>query len=163
VKKTVFSVFAAVLVCHAQEPGGMPSPSALAGHMAPGMEVAGIRAPYYDDAGELQAQLYGGHAKVLEDGRVDIANLRIDIYRNGEVAMVVFAPQCFSQVNEGMQDSGRKVLNISSDGTVLIELDEMSIVGRGFRFNSENNRFEILHDSKVLVKTAAREAKGRVN
>jgi hypothetical protein len=32
----------------------------------------------------------------------------------------------------------------------------MTIVGRGFAWSAEAGRFEILHDSKVLVKQAAK-------
>jgi len=39
---------------------------------------------------------------------------------------------------------------------VLIESGLMTIVGRGFTWSAEAGRFEILHDSKVLVKEAAK-------
>lgn len=149
---------ALALACPAQEHGD--ASSRLSGYMAPGMEVAGIRAPYYDDEGRLKAQLFGGHAKVLDDGATEIANLRIDVYEGDRVAMTIFAPRCTSQVGESSAKPGKQVLAVSSGGEVLIELDAMTISGRGFRFNSENNRFEILQDSKVLVKATARKARG---
>ncbi|NNJ71491.1 MAG: hypothetical protein HKP10_09435, partial [Kiritimatiellales bacterium] len=110
-------------------------------------------APYYDDEGNLQAQLYGGYAKVLENGLADVTNLRIDVYQNDRVALTIFAPHCFTQVVGG---DGAKSLIVFSDGDVLIEMTEMSIIGQGFRFSSTDNRFEILRDSKVLLKESAR-------
>ena len=39
-------------------------------------------------------------------------------------------------------------------------MEQMTIVGRGFRFTSEEIKFEIFHDAKVLLKKAARNAGG---
>jgi hypothetical protein len=40
---------------------------------------------------------------------------------------------------------------------VLIESGLMTVAGRGFTWSAEAGRFEILHDSKVLVKEAAKD------
>lgn len=125
--------------------------------METGMEVAGVRAPYYDDEGNLQAQLYGGHAKILEGGVANVEDLRIDVYQDGVVFMTVYAPQCYTRV---IEKGKKKILSVDSDGDVLIEMNEMTISGRGFRFTSDNNRFEILNDSTVLVKESAHQMKG---
>ena len=69
-------------------------------YLETGMEVAGVRAPYYDDNGELKAQLYGGHAKVLEGGVADVTNLRIDVFQDGEVVMTIFPPRCFTKIDD---------------------------------------------------------------
>ncbi len=121
------------------------------------MEVSGIRAPYYDETGELKAQLYGGHAKILEGGVAQIAHLRIDVFQDGAVFMTIYAPQCFTRM---VEEAGKKRLEVYSEGDVLIELDQMTVSGRGFRFSSTENRFEILHDSKVLVKDSTGDIKG---
>ncbi len=131
----------------------VPSPTKLDEYMESGMEVDGVRAPYYDDDGVLRAQLYGGHAKVLDGGVADVSNLRVDVFKEGVVVMTLFAPQCFTKVEAS--ETG-KVLSVYSEGEVLIEMDQMTIVGRGFNFSSAQNRFEILHDSKVLVKESVR-------
>ncbi len=111
-----------------------------------GMEVSGFRVPDYDDQGTLRAQLYGEHAKVLEKGEVEITNLKIEMYKDGEVAMTVFSPHCFFNM---------ETRQARSEGRVLIESGLMTIVGRGFTWSAEAGRFEILHDSTVLVKKAA--------
>lgn len=124
--------------------------------METGMEVEGVRAPYYDADGKLQAQLYGGHVKVLEGGMADITNLRIDVYEEDKVVMTIFAPQCFSKMIEDKSAPGGEVLSVFSEGEVLIEMESITIFGRGFRFTSAENRFEILNDSKVLIKEDVR-------
>jgi hypothetical protein len=112
-----------------------------------GMEIYGFRVPDYDDQGELRAQLYGGHARVLEDKVVEITNLKIEMYKKDRVAMTVFAPHCFFNI---------KNRRARSEGRVLIESSLMTVEGRGFVWLAEAGRFEILHESRILVKPAAR-------
>jgi len=155
--KYLFSHFIVLLfVCgavRAQATPDVPAPTKLDEYMEAGMEVSGVRVPYYDDDGNLRAQLYGGHAKVLDGGVAGITNLRVDVFQDGEVIMTIFAPQCFTKM---IDQDDKKILSVYSEGDVLIDMEQMSIIGRGFRFSSEQNRFEILHDSKVLVKEVAR-------
>ncbi len=139
----------------ARDTTNAPPTSRLDEYMETGMEIAGVRAPYYDEAGNLRAQLYGGQARMLEGGMADVTNLRIDVYEDGEVAMTVFAPKCLTKVVEKGKE---RILMVESDGDVLIDMDEMTISGRGFRFSSDSNRFEIHSDAKVLVKESARKA-----
>ncbi len=148
----VMGLAVAALACRAQEPA-----SKLDQYMETGMEVSGVRAPYYDEQGQLKAQLYGGHAKVLEGGKADVTNLRVEVYQDGAVAMTLFAPQCFT---EAVKEGGRNTLAVYSDGEVLIEMEQMSIYGKGFRFSSETSRFEILGAAKVIVKESAKKMEG---
>lgn len=150
-------VVLAVSACFAQEQAGAPESSRLDSYLETGMEVSGVRAPYYDDEGKLKVRLFGGHAKILDGGVADVSHLRIDVFEDGEIIMTVYAPQCFSQM---VDKNGRKVLSVHSEGEVLIDMGQMTISGKGFRFTSEQNRFEILGDSKVLVKESARGMKG---
>jgi hypothetical protein len=134
VKKWIFILLAAAaLLCHAQDLGT-------------GMEISGFRVPVYDDDGQLQAQLYGEFAKVLEDDEVDITNLKIEMYKDGKVAMTGFLPQCFFNTETRFA---------KSDGQVLIESESMTVTGRGFVWAFDGGRIEILHESKVLVKESA--------
>ena len=111
-----------------------------------GVEVSGFRLPDYDDDNQLRAQLYGERDKVLEKGVVEIFNLKIELYEDGEVAMIVFSPHCFFNV---------ETREAYSDDHVLVESEMLSLVGRGFTWSAAGGRFKILHDSKVLVKKAA--------
>lgn len=141
----------------AQEASNAPPTSRLDEYMETGMEVAGVRAPYYDEAGNLKAQLYGGHARMLQGGMADVTNLRIDVYEDGKVVMTVFAPKCLTRVVEKGKE---QILAVESDGDVLIDMEQMTVSGRGFRFSSDSNRFEILSDARILVKEAARRDEG---
>ena len=141
-KRILFRGLALVLVCSV----------AVAQDFGTGMEVSGFRVPDYDDQGALRAQLYGGHAKVLEGGEVEITNLKIEMYKDGAVVTTVFLPQCFFNTETHFA---------KSDGRVLIESEAMTVVGRGFVWSAEGGRFDILHESRVLVKAAAKsEMKG---
>lgn len=122
--------------------------TAMGNSLETGMVVEGLRVPYYDENGILQAVLFGGRATALGGGAADITNIRIDLYEDDKVIMTVFAPQCYSRMLE--QDS-KSVLAIESEGDVLIELEGITIVGRGFRFQSDRNRFELLSEAKVIV------------
>ncbi|MBN2162413.1 MAG: hypothetical protein JXR25_03270 [Pontiellaceae bacterium] len=126
----------------------------LDGYMETGMQVSGVRAPYYDEKGNLKAQLFGGHAKMLEGGVADVTDIRIEVYEEGIVVMTLFAPQCFTRV---VEQEGTKVLSVESEGDVLIEMKQVSVSGRGFRFNSSTTQFEILANATVLVESAVDE------
>ena len=112
-----------------------------------GMEISGFRVPDYDEKGQVRAQLYGEHAVVLENREVEITNLKIDMYKDGEVVMTVFSPHCFFNLD---------TKQARSDGRVLIESGLMTVTGRGFTWSATAGRFEILHESKVLVKEEAK-------
>jgi hypothetical protein len=141
----------------AQHTAGVPSLGKFDEYLEAGMEMAGVDAPYYDADGAKRAQLYGGKVKVLVGGIADVSNLRIDVYQDGVSMMTIFAPQCFTKIEDV---DGENVLVVYSDGEVLIDMDQMTVIGRGFNFSSEKNQFEILHDSKVLVKESARGMQG---
>lgn len=127
-------MIATSLLCQAQDLGT-------------GMEITGFRVPDYDEQGQLRAQLFGQYAKVLDGGEVEITNLKIEMYKDSKVTMIVFSPHCFFN---------RDTRQAHSDGYVLIESDLMSVIGRGFSWSADAGRFELFHNSKVLVKEAAK-------
>lgn len=159
-KKAVCHLYVWLLVlgvCAQDKPAAVSSGSKLDKYMEIGAEMAGVDVPYYDESGVRKALLHCGKAKILEGKVADITNLRIDVFEDGKVIMTVFAPQCFTRIAE---EDGKKLLLVYSKGDVLIDMEQMSITGRGFRFTSKENRFEILNDSKVLVKKNARGMQG---
>ena len=119
-----------------------------------GMEVSGFRVPDYDEQGQLRAQLYGEYAKILEGGVAEITNLKIDMYRDGTIAMTAFSPHCFFNMES---------LKAWGSGDVLLESEMMTVVGKGFTCSSALGSFEILKESKVLVKEAAQAGMKEVN
>ncbi|MBN2685514.1 MAG: hypothetical protein JXR40_09570 [Pontiellaceae bacterium] len=131
------------------------STPSLSDLMAGQVEAEGIRVPYYDEEGNLKAMLYGWTAKVLENNVINISELRIDVYKDGKLDASVFAPQCLVHEVKRNEES---ILVAESAGEVLVELDGLTIVGKGFRFRSDQNRFEILNEAKVIVDESARES-----
>ena len=129
--------------------------SVLAGLVDGGMEAEGIRAPYYDEEGNLKALMYGRRAKVLEGEMTDVADLRIDLYKDGKVDAIIYAPQCLAHSKDM---DGQKILIVESEGDVLVEMEGVTLVGRGFQFRSDQNRFKILHDARVIVDEAVRDS-----
>lgn len=154
-------VLAGVWACWAEEDGGA-RPSALSKYIEKGMESSGVRFPLYNEDGSLQAQFFGQRLKVMEGTSVEIINLKVEVYREGRVAATIFAPQCFSNVDISKGTAQGSELFVHSDGEVLIEADEVTFSGRGFKLQTDGKklRFEVLHDSKVLVKEAAQQMEG---
>lgn len=158
-KLTLLSALALTVLCgivSAQVPDVGRSVN-LYDYFDSGDGIEGINVPYYDEDGELQARLFGGFAKLLDDEKVEVTNIRIDVYDEGRVIMTIYAPQCFTALDE---TDDEKVLSVYSGGDVLIEMEQMTVAGRGFRFSSAQNRFEILEDSRVLIKKGVREMEG---
>ncbi len=142
------------LVCNivAAQTASTPSLSDL---VAGEMEAEGVSTAFYDAEGNLKALLYGRHSKVLKNEVVDITDLRIDVYQDGKIDAAIYAPQCLVHFVKRGEET---ILVAESDGEVLVELEGLTIVGRGFRFRSDQNRFEILKDAKVIVEESARES-----
>jgi hypothetical protein len=159
--KTILHSLLILLIClgtvSAQDAANVPTVGKFDEFLAAGMEMVGVGAPYYDSDGAKRAQLYCGYAKVLPGGMADVSNLRIDVFQDGVSIMTIFAPQCFTKIEDA---DGKNILVVYSDGEVLIDMDQMTISGKGFNFSSEENKFEILHDAKVLVKESARGMQG---
>ena len=139
----------------AQEATKAAASDSIAEFMDRGVAVKGVRSPYYDDQGELQAILYGKQAKMLEGDVTDITGLRIDLYKDKKVNATLYAPQCLSHV---VEKSGQSILVVESDGDVMVEMQGIIVVGRGFRFRSDRKRFEILNDARVMVDESVRES-----
>lgn len=119
--------------------------------------VEGFNFTFYDENNVRRAELYAGYAKLLKNEVVDVTNLRIDVYDEGKVIMTIYAPQCFTSIGQAVDE---KMLNVHSEGDVLIEMEQMSIVGKGFRFSSDQNKFEILSDSRIFIRESARSMDG---
>ena len=132
----------------------LPLAELLGKYMEQGMEVPGLKMPYYDEDGALRAQLYCGMTKFVEGDVFDLTNLRVDVYEDGKLFVTVFSPHCFLKLKE--EETGI-VLVVYSEDEVLVDSEQMIMSGKGFRFTSEENKIEIFNGSKVLVKKSARD------
>lgn len=115
--------------------------------------VTGFRVPSYDNEGNLVSQLYGDSARVLPDGAVEIAELRMELYgkstesTNRVIDMRVTSPRCFYDRNTGIA---------TSDAPVRIARDNMVVTGTGFRWAGSAERLEIYSQAKVVLKDVKR-------
>ncbi len=108
-----------------------------------GMELKGFRVPEYNDDSTMKSQLFGERAILRDDGLVEISGLKIELYNIGESNAVVTAPHCLYD---------RNTRNASSDGDVKVEMQEMTLTGKGFLCEGEEYRFSIKSDAKVVLK-----------
>ena len=108
-----------------------------------GMELEGFRVPEYDDDGTMKSQLFGKRALMRKNNKVVITDLRIEFYDAGKSNAVVTAPHC-------LYDRVRQTAK--SPGAVKIEMEEMTVTGRGFTGSGKEQRFTILNDAKVVLK-----------
>lgn len=115
--------------------------------------VTGFRVPTYDGEGRMTSQMYGDSARILPDGAVEIAELRMEFYgkstdtTNRPLDMRVTSPRCFYNRNSGVA---------TSDAPVRISRDNMVVTGTGFRWSSNEERLEIYSQAKVVLKDVKR-------
>lgn len=115
--------------------------------------VSGFRVPSIDKDGNLTSQLFGDSARILANGLVDIAELRMEFYAKGSVMtnrqidMRVTSPRCVYSRNSGVA---------TSDAPVRIARDNMVVTGTGFRWVGSEERLEIFSEAKVVLKDIKR-------
>jgi hypothetical protein len=114
-----------------------------------GMTVEGLRSPFYNAEGERIAELIGGRARMQSPEVADVEHLRIDLFEGIHQTAQLYVPRCQTKVD--MVD-GVKHLVAESDGWVLIVTDAFRMTGRGFRFDTRDERFEVLDEVKILVR-----------
>ncbi len=118
--------------------------------------VTGFRVPTYDGEGRLTSQVFGDSARILPDGAVEIAELRMEFYAkigdstNRALDMRVTSPRCFYNRNTGIA---------TSDAPVRISRDNMVVTGVGFRWSGNEERLEIYEQSKVVLKNVKRDVR----
>jgi hypothetical protein len=116
----------------------------------PVQTVTGFRVPEYDDQNRLKSQLFGDFASVLPDGIIEITQLKIDFYDEGEVVMTVTAPRCRYDQKKG---------NAQSDSDLRITRKNMVVTGKGFSWSGRSERFEIYREAKVVLQDAGGQIK----
>ena len=137
--KWFLSIFAASLLAshvHAQNTGDVQT-------------VSGFRVPSYDQNGEMTSQMFGDYAKILPDGYVEIAQLKMEFYSNEGTNRItnmrVTSPRCIYNRTRG---------TAVSDSDVRIARDDMVVTGTGFLWNNEDQFLKITQNAKVVLKNA---------
>lgn len=134
---------------------------ALAVHVARGQGpreesqvVSGFRVPGFNREGFMTSQLFGDTARLLPNGVVEIAELRLEFYApdpaqpgGRRVEMRITSPRCIYDRATG---------TATSDAPVRIARDNMVVTGRGFRWSTADERLEIFSESKVVIRDLRR-------
>ena len=109
----------------------------------PDAKILDFRFPEYGDDGQLEWVLRGETAQMFpSESRVHITGALVEIYRDGNVDMVVRAPECdYSQ-------DGKKA---STDGPVEITARNLTIRGRGMQWDSASTRMVLERDVHVTI------------
>ncbi|HBA83744.1 MAG TPA: hypothetical protein DCZ95_06585 [Verrucomicrobia bacterium] len=105
--------------------------------------VKEFRLPEYDEKGNLKSETLGDYAKVKPDGVTEITNLKMNMYKDGQVEASVTAPNCTLDPNGG---------RAGSEGPVRISRENMVITGEGFYWSKSKERIQIFKNVKVVLK-----------
>jgi len=106
-------------------------------------EITGFRVPEFDASGVLKSEIFGEKAKPLPGSEfIRITGLRILMYKNKEVESTLTADHC---------TISRKDRSAFSNADVRIERGNVVITGKGFRWNPESQRIEILNTFHMVM------------
>ncbi len=134
--KGVLKTVGALAVLVALESGAQKPP--LAPH-----RIEGFRLPEYDENGRLKSQVLGEVAEMRADGRIDITDLRIEIFRSGQKEGTIRADRC-------VFDPDKR--SAQSDTAVSIETERLLITGMGLQWEAEGQILRILNQARVELK-----------
>jgi hypothetical protein len=101
-----------------------------------------FRLPEFGTNGVKKSEIFGDRAAISPDGRVNIAGLKILVYREGVVEGTLDSAECVFD---------RQEKNAVSDAGVTIRRGNMLVTGTGFRWTSGSQRIEILNDVRVTL------------
>jgi lipopolysaccharide export system protein LptC len=105
--------------------------------------VTGFRVPDFDTNGVLKSEIFGDQAQPQPGtDLVKITGLRIVLYKNKEVESTLTSEHC--TVN-------RKDRSAFSNAEVRIVRGNIVITGRGFRWNPDSQRIEILNRFHMIM------------
>ncbi len=111
--------------------------------------VKKLRYPEYDDQGRLRFELMGDEATIRADGLIQIINLMLVFYEDGESVMRVTSPSCLFD---------REKQTAVSTSTVFVSRAELELTGKGFEWNGKGGGFKINDEARVVIKAGHGEA-----
>ena len=112
------------------------------------MSVKGMRSPFYNEKSELIAELIGGRAFLLSSDFVNIEHVRINLYNEKKEITQLYTPNCKARISV---IDGRKQIVVESEEWVVLKNDNVEVIGRGFKFDTQNQYFEIRNDVKITT------------
>ena len=112
------------------------------------MSVKGMRSPFYNEKSELIAELIGGRAFLLSSDFVNIEHVRINLFNEKKEITQLYTPNCKARISV---IDGRKQIVVESEEWVVLKNDNVEVIGRGFKFDTHNQYFEIRNDVKITT------------
>ena len=112
------------------------------------MSVKGMRSPFYNEKSELIAELIGGRAFLLSSDFVNIEHVRINLYNEKKEITQLYTPNCKARISV---IDGRKQIVVESEDWVVLKNANVEVIGRGFKFDTQNQYFEIRNDVKITT------------
>jgi hypothetical protein len=105
--------------------------------------ISGFSIPEVDENGDVKWRVMGDSARLKPTGGpIDITKVRLEMYRNTKVDMVLTSPQCLFD---------REKREAETDAPVEIVGRSLVITGNGFFWSGTNNLLVIRNNAKVIV------------
>ena len=112
--------------------------------------VKGFCYPDYDENGNLKFKLVGDEAKIQADDLIQVKNLQIFFYEDGEIITRVTTPWCIFN---------RETRVVTSTSTVCIARSGIVLRGKRFEWNADQEYFSILREAEVVLRKAGDRSK----
>lgn len=139
VKLLFFIFFTAVVAV------GVVSAQSISPSPSTALQVDGIRVPEFNADGTLKSEFFGDSARPLENGLVELTNLRLNFYKDGRLNGFILTPRCIYDKNAKL---------VFSNADVTMRQGEILISGTGFRWFQETQIVEILNRCSLIVNNA---------
>jgi len=110
-------------------------------------EITGFMVPELDKDNNLKSQVSGAKARYGDGDTVQISDLKIETFKDGDVDMTISSPECIYD---------RKTRIAQSESRVRIDRENMVITGEDYVYDSDKKTFEIKKDVKVVLIDAGR-------
>ncbi len=104
--------------------------------------ITDFRVPEFDPNGVLKSEIFGEQAEPLLDDKIRITGLRIVMYKNRAVESTLTSSHCTID---------RKDRSAFSNAEVKIIRGNVVVTGKGFRWDSANQRIEILNNFHMVM------------
>jgi hypothetical protein len=138
--KQLFYIFFTAVVA-----GGVVSAQSISPSPSTALQVEGIRVPEFNADGTLKSEFFGDSARPLENGLVELTNLRLNFYKDGRLNGFILTPRCIYDKNAKL---------VFSNADVTMRQGEILISGTGFRWFQETQIVEILNRCSLIVNNA---------
>jgi len=109
------------------------------------LQVEGIRVPEYGADGTLKSEFFGDSVRPLDNGLMELTNLRVNFYKEGRLDGYILTPRC-------IYDKGAKM--VFSNADVTVRQGDLLISGTGFRWFQESQVVEILNRCSLIINNA---------